>query len=122
MLLEKHGVYTPDWNHIRAYMACAEPDAIGVIRFKRGFMAEKSQKALYSEIEMQLSRALERVDAKHLILSSGQLGAMLSQPAELERLGLPPLKWSSAMFRKTEETHGQQATKARRDCHEVTAG
>ncbi len=36
--------------------------------------------------------------------------------------GLPPLKWSSAMFRKTEETHGQQATKARRDCHEVTAG
>jgi putative transposase len=25
--------------------------------------------------------------------------------------GLPPLKWSSAMFRKTEETHGQQATK-----------
>ena len=34
----------------------------------------------------------------------------------------PPLKWSSAMFRKTEETHGKQATKARRDCHEVTAG
>jgi hypothetical protein len=37
-------------------------------------------------------------------------------------IGLPPEKWSSAMFRKTEETHGQQATKARRDCHEVTAG
>ncbi len=36
--------------------------------------------------------------------------------------GLPPLKWSSAMFRKTEEIHGQQATKARRDCHEVTTG
>ena len=34
----------------------------------------------------------------------------------------PPLKWSSAMFRKTEETHGQQATKAGRDCHEVMAG
>lgn len=33
-----------------------------------------------------------------------------------------PLKWSSAMFRKTEETHGQQTTEARRDCHEVTAG
>jgi hypothetical protein len=30
--------------------------------------------------------------------------------------------WSSAMFRKTEETHGQQETEARRDCHEVTAG
>ena len=37
-------------------------------------------------------------------------------------IGLPPLKWSSAMFRKTEEIHGQQATKARRGCHEVTAG
>ena len=36
--------------------------------------------------------------------------------------GLPPLKWSSAMFSKTEETHGQQATKARRDSHEVAAG
>ena len=34
----------------------------------------------------------------------------------------PPLKWSSAMFRKTEETHGKQATQARRDCHKVTAG
>ena len=36
--------------------------------------------------------------------------------------GLPPLKWSSAMFRKMQETHGQQAIKARRDCHEVAAG
>ena len=40
----------------------------------------------------------------------------------VEQIGLPPLKWSSAMFRKTEETHGKQATEARRDCHEVTAG
>ena len=31
-------------------------------------------------------------------------------------------KWSSLVFRKTEEIHGQQATKARRDCHEVKAG
>ena len=34
----------------------------------------------------------------------------------------PPLNWSSAMFRKTEERDGQQATEARRDCQEVTAG
>ncbi|UWQ33875.1 phage integrase N-terminal SAM-like domain-containing protein [Leisingera sp. M527] len=33
----------------------------------------------------------------------------------------PPLKWSSAMFRKTAEYHGQQTAKARGDCHEVTA-
>ena len=37
-------------------------------------------------------------------------------------LGSPPLKWSSAMVKKTEETHGKQATEARRDCHEITAG
>ena len=36
--------------------------------------------------------------------------------------GLPPVKWSSAMLRKTEEDHGKQAPKAGRDCHEVTAG
>jgi hypothetical protein len=34
----------------------------------------------------------------------------------------PPLKWSSAMFRKTEETYGQQATEARGNCYEATAG
>jgi len=40
----------------------------------------------------------------------------------LSRRDPPQVKWSSAMFRKTEETHGQQATEARGDCHEVTAG
>ena len=29
-----------------------------------------------------------------------------------ERIGIPPLKWSSAMFRKTEEDHGKQAIEA----------
>ena len=42
--------------------------------------------------------------------------------ARTEWAGLPPLKWSSAMFRKTEEDHGKQATQTRRDCHEVTTG
>ena len=37
-------------------------------------------------------------------------------------VGLPPMKWSSTMFRKTEESHGQQATQARGNCHEVTTG
>ncbi|MEM7270955.1 MAG: hypothetical protein AAF401_17080 [Pseudomonadota bacterium] len=36
--------------------------------------------------------------------------------------GLPPLKWSSTMFRESEEDQGQQAPEAGRDCHEVTAG
>jgi len=44
----------------------------------------------------------------------------------IDVVGLPPLKWSSAMFRKTEEDHGEQdvakRNEARRDCHEATAG
>ncbi len=31
----------------------------------------------------------------------------------------PPMKWSSAMFRKTVDRDGEQATKAGRDCHEA---
>lgn len=34
----------------------------------------------------------------------------------------PPQKWSSTMVKETEETHGKQATKARRDYHEITIG
>ena len=48
--------------------------------------------------------------------------ANLVHSAVINDTGLPPLKWSSAMFRKTEEDHGEQAPEARRDCHEVAAG
>ncbi len=73
---------------------------------------------------------------QRFLLSSGEiLGAVHHvRPPERDQLridllsdeamktGPPPQKWSSAMFRKTEETHGQQATEAGRDCHEVAAG
>ncbi len=121
MLLEKHSIYSPDWNHIRAYMACADPDAIGVIRFKRGFMAEKAQKALYAEIEMQLSRALERVDAKHMILSSGQYGAMLSNREELQRLR-DLLKSFSDDIRITAHVDEQARLLAEYYCNRVMEG
>lgn len=86
MLLEKHGVYSPEWNHIRIYMACSDPDQVGVIRFKRGFESELAQKALYHEIKLQLTEALERNQAETVVLGTGQLGGMLTRAGELERL------------------------------------
>ena len=35
--------------------------------------------------------------------------------------GLPPMKWSAVMFRKTEDQNGYEATQAGRNCHEATA-
>ena len=37
---------------------------------------------------------------------------VLDNPGQHESRDPPPLKWSSAMFRRTEETHGKQATEA----------
>ncbi len=85
-LLEKSGVMCPDWNHIRLYMACADEDAIGVVRFKRGFASALAQKALYDEIELQLTRAVEEHKPDMLVLANGQLGSMLHSPSELKRL------------------------------------
>ena len=85
-LLEKSGILCPDWNHIRLYMACADPDAVGVIRFKRGFASALAQKALYDEIELQLKRAVEEGKPEMLVLANGQLGSMLHTKSELQRL------------------------------------
>ncbi len=85
-LLHKSGVLTPDWNHIRLYMACSDPEAVGVIRFKRGFASALAQKALHDEIGLQLTRAVEEEKPEHLVLANGQLGSMLTSRDELERL------------------------------------
>lgn len=50
------------------------------------------------------------------------LGAVWSSKAEAIETEPPPLNWSTAMFRKWRTENGKQATKARRDCLEVTAG
>ena len=86
MLLEKHGVYCPDWNHIRIYMACADIDQVGVVRFKRGFQSPASQKALFDETTMKLTKAFEKGTPDHLLLGSGQIGAMFTRPGEIERV------------------------------------
>ncbi len=85
-LLEKSNVMCPDWNHIRLYMACADEEAVGVVRFKRGFASALAQKALYDEIELQLTRAVEEAKPDILVLANGQLGSMLHSPTELKRL------------------------------------
>lgn len=85
-LLAKSGILCPDWNHIRLYMACADPDAVGVIRFKRGFSSPLAQKALYDEIALQLKRAKEEDSPKMLVLANGQIGSMLTSASELKRL------------------------------------
>ncbi len=86
MLLEKHGVYCPDWNHIRVYMACADLDQVGVVRFKRGFESAASQKALFDETSMKLEKAFEDTRPDHLLFGNGQIGGMYTRPAEIERL------------------------------------
>ncbi|MBU2982593.1 glycosyltransferase family 2 protein [Lentibacter algarum] len=85
-LLEKSAIMCPDWNHIRLYMACADEDAIGVVRFKRGFATALAQKALYDEIELQLKRAVEENKPDILVLANGQIGSMLHTKSELQRL------------------------------------
>ena len=86
MMLEKHGIYAPDWNHVRMYNACADVDQVGVLRFKRGFESELAQKALYNEISMSMTTALERIKPKAMVFSAGQFGGLLSRQSELERL------------------------------------
>ncbi len=86
MLLEKYKVVSPEWNHIRIYMACADPDQVGLVRYLRGFADADAQVALYKHLHVQLAQTLERTPADDIVLSSGQLGALMTRPSELERL------------------------------------
>lgn len=84
--LEKLGVMSPEWNHIRVYMACSDSDQVGLVRYMRGFGTRDAQEALYKHIASQLAPLTERKDMERLILSSGQLGGLMSRPGELQRL------------------------------------
>ncbi|MEL7093689.1 MAG: hypothetical protein AAFN94_18360, partial [Pseudomonadota bacterium] len=85
-LLEKIKVISPEWNHIRLYMACSDPDQVGLVRYVRGFADGAAQEALYRHLHSQLEQTLERAPADKLVLSSGQLGGLMTRPSELERL------------------------------------
>ncbi len=74
-------------------------------------------------------RATPRTDSSEgtRVLStsvSSQASHSSHKPDRLRRrpCGPPPLKLSSALFRKTQKTHGTEASKSRGDCHDVTAG
>ena len=49
--LAKVGVIAPEWNHVRLYAACAEPDAVGVLRHKRGLDNPLVQQTLTTEFQ-----------------------------------------------------------------------
>ncbi|MEX0285529.1 MAG: glycosyltransferase family 2 protein [Paracoccaceae bacterium] len=86
MNLEKIGVISPDWNHLRVYMACSASDEISIIRNLRGFKTRDAQDALYKHLMAQIGEFRDRSDVQHLVLSSGQLGALMYRKDELERL------------------------------------
>lgn len=84
--LLKQGVHVPEWNHVRLYAACAEPDEVGVLRFKRGMDSPLVQRTLTHEFETLIPKELAEVKADHVVVVAAQLGNLLSQPAELARL------------------------------------
>jgi hypothetical protein len=84
--LLKQGVHAPDWNHVRLYAACAAPDEVGVLRFKRGMDNPLVQRTLTHEFEALIPKELAEVKADHFVVVASQLGNLLSDPAELTRL------------------------------------
>lgn len=84
--LEKIGVMSPEWNHIKVYMACSDPDQVGLVRYMRGFATEDAQNALFKHLLSQLAASADKEGLERLILSSGQLGALMCKTSELERL------------------------------------
>jgi hypothetical protein len=56
----------------------------------------------------------DRAALEDLYVRGGTVALILGEP--------PHLNWSTAMFRKRKTTNDKQATEARGDCLEVTAG
>ncbi|MGB3244487.1 MAG: glycosyltransferase family 2 protein [Sulfitobacter sp.] len=84
--LAKLGVAAPDWNHVRLYAACANPDAVGVLRFKRGLDGPLVQRTLMREFEALLTKDLPEIKADHIVVAAAQLGNLLNTKEELYRL------------------------------------
>ncbi len=84
--LQKAGIAVPDWNHVRLYAACADPEEVGVLRFKRGLDNPLVQKTLTSEFHTLFQKELPELKADHVVLASAQLGNLLYAPEELDRL------------------------------------
>ncbi|SFG30528.1 glycosyltransferase family 2 protein [Sulfitobacter dubius] len=84
--LLKEGILAPDWNHVRLYAACAAPDAVGLLRHRRGLDSALIGATLRDEFHALIPRDLAETRADHVVLSAAQLGNLLSRPEELTRL------------------------------------
>jgi hypothetical protein len=84
--LLKRGVLAPDWNHVRLYAACADPEEIGVLRVRRGLDNTLVGSTLVAEFEDLIPKDLAESDADHVVVSAAQLGSLYTDPAEVARL------------------------------------
>ncbi|MEP3688806.1 MAG: glycosyltransferase family 2 protein [Sulfitobacter dubius] len=82
----KEGILAADWNHVRLYAACAAPDAVGLLRHRRGLDSALIGATLRDEFHALIPRDLAKSRADHVVLSAAQLGNLLSRPEELTRL------------------------------------
>lgn len=85
-VLAKLGIAAPDWNHVRLYAACAAPDSVGVLRFKRGLGGALVSRMLTPEFEKIIAKEVAETNANHLVVAAAQLGNLLHDPAELKHL------------------------------------
>tara|TARA_R110002049_G_scaffold23545_3_gene83335 strand:- start:51100 stop:53457 length:2358 start_codon:yes stop_codon:yes gene_type:complete len=84
--LLKQGVLAPEWNHMRLYVACAEPEAVGVLRYRRGLDSPLVPTTLRHEFHSLIAKDLAATEAKHVVVFAAQLGSLLSRPSEIARL------------------------------------
>jgi len=84
--LAQAGVVAPQWNHVRLYAACAAPDAVGILRHKRGLDSPYAQETLTAEFHALLATETGQMSADHVVLAAAQLGSLLHTPSEVSRL------------------------------------
>ena len=84
--LLKRGILAADWNHVRLYSACAAPEAVGLLRYRRGLDSPLVGATLRDEFAALIPRELSEARADHVVLSAAQLGNLLSRPEEIAQL------------------------------------
>ncbi|MEX3315170.1 glycosyltransferase family 2 protein [Sulfitobacter sp. PS-8MA] len=84
--LLKQGILAPGWNHVRLYAACADPDAVGLLRYRRGLDSPLIGEMLRDEFAALIPRDLSETTAEHVVLSAAQFGNLLPRAEEIKRL------------------------------------
>ncbi len=84
--LSKQGIHAPGWNHVRLYVSCADPDAVGVLRHRRGMDGPLVGRTLARELDAEIAAEIKETKAKHFVLAAAQLGNLLNKPEEFARL------------------------------------